>query len=800
MFIQNTKGCKKAGEIYKKILLYETRINDYASKNRWIRMASACFIALIFLPAYYVEISLGLDPSWVYAINCASRWGLKFGTDINYTYGPLGFVICAQNVESNICFSFVFHIVLSILHIFLIYSSLQKFSIRNFLLAVVLSMAAIPIVLGDYYLLHLLMISLSLAWFSERKTLYFYIALFLLVLLMFIKFSGAFAALISVFLFVVFYCIYNKKVELRFIFGIVATPVIFAISYMLYNPSFFGLISYVKSALEISSGYNSAMSVSWMTEKFLLKAIIIGGCYILFAIVTSIKNLQTGLYLFMFGGVLFASFKHGFVRADGHVSLFFMGVMCYLSIVALFYRETLHSESKIRVKVCIVSLFCIMILFCIASRPIQNPVQIIVKNGIISTINWVKYAREGEGEGIHGENKLPQKILNEVKEETITIYPWEIAYAAYNDINVRPMPALQAFSVYTPYLDQKNAEFFLQDETAPRYILFSLETIDYRWPLVECPITWRTIYENYNVRIYDAKYLLLKRAIQPKVGNIMNEVYQEHIQKDSVISLPLSQSVVLLKLDTELTFWGKFCKTFYKIEDVYMRVKYNDGNERTMRVLPEMMCNPVIISNIPMDHNEATIFLNNESRSLLDKKRIQSIQFYGPGWTMYRDDLSLTIMDYEEINSIPLGFAQEIYGDAMKFSDVLSSKNKVDDSWEGHLDSVNGEAALQRAICTKNEILYLDGWCVNITKKNVADELYLRIEDTLYLADTIERPDVSAYFSENAYVNSGYLFHVPMGKLHPGVYNCSLILLYGDEYLEADIGFVLERVDTDEAK
>ena len=53
------------------------------------------------MPIYFAKISSGLDPSWIYAINVAGPMGLKFGEDVFFTYGPLGFLCSCAAVGGN---------------------------------------------------------------------------------------------------------------------------------------------------------------------------------------------------------------------------------------------------------------------------------------------------------------------------------------------------------------------------------------------------------------------------------------------------------------------------------------------------------------------------------------------------------------------------------------------------------------------------------------------------------------------------------------------------------------------------
>ena len=69
--------------------------------NAALRISIVLLILWATLPIYFAKISSGLDPSWIYAINVAGPMGLKFGEDVFFTYGPLGFLCSCAAVGGN---------------------------------------------------------------------------------------------------------------------------------------------------------------------------------------------------------------------------------------------------------------------------------------------------------------------------------------------------------------------------------------------------------------------------------------------------------------------------------------------------------------------------------------------------------------------------------------------------------------------------------------------------------------------------------------------------------------------------
>jgi hypothetical protein len=65
----------------------------------WALALAAGFVVLTWL-AQRLPPSTGLDPGWILGLNLANRAGLEHGTEIMFTYGPLGWVARPQAFDA----------------------------------------------------------------------------------------------------------------------------------------------------------------------------------------------------------------------------------------------------------------------------------------------------------------------------------------------------------------------------------------------------------------------------------------------------------------------------------------------------------------------------------------------------------------------------------------------------------------------------------------------------------------------------------------------------------------------------
>ena len=78
---------------------------------RWAVSALAIgYISIATFPGGYFPVQAGLDLSWVYAINWLAETPHRFGREVNFTYGPLGFLFLPTNFGEHVLWSALFRL------------------------------------------------------------------------------------------------------------------------------------------------------------------------------------------------------------------------------------------------------------------------------------------------------------------------------------------------------------------------------------------------------------------------------------------------------------------------------------------------------------------------------------------------------------------------------------------------------------------------------------------------------------------------------------------------------------------
>ena len=601
----------------------------------------ACTAFLLF-PVYLEHVTPGLDSSWKYGLNRFHDMGILFGKDVVFTYGPLGFLCHVCNIGSNILESIFFWVCILLVNLYLFSCiAFEKKPIKNYSVNLCISLIFVIIgfpVAGDYYILYLVLLALSLDWYSSGRSWHLPIAILLSSLLFFIKFSAALSAFSALFTYMIISALAEKKDFIHCAWLFLLLPVLCIGGYLLYNPSIDNLFLYLRSAWEISSGYSSAMSLAQNNGPMIMALLSI--CmYAAFSLWILMKKKNAGLYMLLFIGPMFCAYKHGFVRADGHIFVFFRAFLLFLSIIAIFKPGIDMKLIQYRQYAC--GFWPVILLLSIVPICHLKPFPSRISKKITArTYNCVHGAVDKVDNPFLSDNQLPPRIVHEVHEAPTTIFPLDISYAAYNDIEYKPMPVFQAYSAYTPFLDGLNASFFRKNSTAPEYVILSLETIDDRIPLMEVPRTYLSLVKNYRLSLRLDNIMLLKRrsnAQRMTADLITRKCYD--IQDR--INIRNGRGELALSIDMKLTQTAKLRKAGFRIPPVHMIIGDRDGRHLEGRIIPENLDTIVMVHTISESVREmASIFDGNSAG-----RELEYIRFAGPGLRYYQKEVEVALYD-----------------------------------------------------------------------------------------------------------------------------------------------------------
>ena len=402
------------------------------------------------------------------------------------------------------------------------------------------------------------------------------------------------------------------------------------------------LVDYLTGCWEISSGYSSAMSIIGNKTELVLaiSVIFLIVCIMIFVAREGYVNLSLS---FLF--VLFLSFKHGFVRQDGHVVVF--AIVAPLVASLLILKISKWRYQKISFYFLIYILFASVLISFPAIDKLDRMVKLmpeplvkaiiglVRENPKQSTLERISYLSEFNNAKFDieklqsitfqkslnnlAESQLSSKIKNLVNVKKVDIIPWEISLVPANQLNWKPRPIFQSYSAYTKSLDNLNFESYVKE---PRdYIFYDFTAIDGRHPFFDEPKTFFHVFCNYgtsadasnfiNTKNLSNLILLEKRNSSLCSSNSLSD--KSSITWNTDYSIKISDGIITrASIKFKYSLIGKIYKTIFRAPPVMMKIDYLDGDHKTYRIIPENSENGVIVSHLPRNASEALSFLQGQ--------------------------------------------------------------------------------------------------------------------------------------------------------------------------------------------
>jgi hypothetical protein len=458
----------------------------------------------------------GLDLSWTAGLDLATSHGLGYGRDIAFTYGPLGFLSVSQLWVANLGeLAFAYLLVLRLAAAAALFAGArQSFSAPVpicFALAVVVS--SIDSGLTEPGLLLIVAVWAIRTRLAGRPALFLASAIGAasgLELLNKISVGTA----VTVMSLLTVLSLPGRRLKL--IAAAAGAGAITFLACWVATSQPLGVIpDYLKSALAISSGYAAAMgydtpAVDWAYTAALL--ILAAGVW------AAVNSTAGGSRRERIGASAvwiafwFFAFKEAFVREEPlHVATFFY------TVLGGWFAFRWRLEQRALALVGLASLVILALAtqgrsLTSAVDPSANVTAAVANlNDITSAHNRAVAVAAGRQEIKTSEGVDPAS-LSLLRGRTVAVFPTEIALAWAYNLDWRPLPVMQSYVAYTPYLDRLDADF-LASPRAPQRILMGPATgIDGRVLGFDEPQTTRAMLCRYRPIHADSAYAILARG------------------------------------------------------------------------------------------------------------------------------------------------------------------------------------------------------------------------------------------------------------------------------------------------
>ncbi len=615
-----------------------------------------CFFVAFFVPFYPTMAKAGLDPSWQQTMAYAFDHRLRAGKEIIFTQGPLS--VFGLNLFDENYYSALLWVRLTVALVIAL--ALAEILRPLPLLPRLLFLAAIYLGFWSYiYMDSRFVTSMDSVWLCvpllavaliERgdSQLIRWLTHGLIVicaLISLVKFSFAVLCLAVV-----------PLVDLQRFFRYGNRMPVFSVAYVGAVWALFVLSgqrtadfdAFLQGSMNLLSGYSEAMQYQrgWReavaVAAFLFLTLV---SLVLFMSVRYGKGTYRpipSIVLCSSAVTLFMFFKAGLTRSD-HIPCAFGGL---LAVSSLHGVEVWRQKGVLRpIKVLTGGVMAIEILLVYSSISLsahKGPAAIVkeqalqIRDNVASFRSWLtgrhidrlKSLADRQKQSINEASQLP-KI-----EGTIDVYPWDQAAVLARGMALKPRPIFQSYSVYTPYLIEKNLQFLRSGQSA-NTLLFDLKTIDGRFPSQDDGASWPELLTRYDLNDLLPQFLeLKKRSVQREYA--IKPLYRIEVRFGEAFSLPRGIPLVWAQIGLEKNLLGRWVNTLYKLPEIKLVVTYAHNREEKFRLIPGITGKGFLLSPVVRDRFDfAALALGQPMESQDDPVVSMRIEWNTPARLFY---------------------------------------------------------------------------------------------------------------------------------------------------------------------
>jgi hypothetical protein len=356
-----------------------------------------------------------------------------------------------------------------------------------------------------------------------------------------------------------------------------------------------GFGMYLRGASEIVSGYTEAMMRGEPTDnadvlQFWGVAMVV--CALVGYVVCKQHRLFGLLPLLAFVFIVFAAFKYGYVRHDGHevaaTNLLLLAALLWLPtawcivwqsnrrlipaiLLPLIFATPLAARSLRRYAN--VELFSVLAQQ-LSVHNLTEPAKIFLEDKQQSLRSYEDYAA-----GLR--TALPDLEIS----GSVDVYPLSQTVALPPGLTCRPRPIFQSYSAYTPKLAEMNAAY-LRSNKAADHILFDVWTIDGRFAAQDDSLSWPELLTRYDIMGMAGQYILMEKSVTPRQYDL-TPIGETLASFDEAIEIPsMKDGPIWVRIDIRRSLWGNVVAMFYQPPRVSLILSNPSGGVYSSRLLP----------------------------------------------------------------------------------------------------------------------------------------------------------------------------------------------------------------------
>jgi len=330
--------------------------------------------------------------------------------------------------------------------------------------------------------------------------------------------------------------------------------------------------------------------------------------------------------------VLFVVWKHGFVRADGHVAIFFWYVLVSHTWT-LFRRDLSCNEAD----------GSALNMPLMLSTPLAGVVIIASLSGInavypasLTAMFWSKYHKINDNLlGVVNTPELFGRLDTELKKNIATMelpktrvlaemqsigyFGMFPAAMLYNGFNYVSNPSTISFASWNDRIMNADAMFFRDDSRAPAYLLFDLKTVDNRLVAQDDSLAQLEILHRYELVGSENGNVILHR-IKGKEPLSRASISEHEYKVGDWVDVPQDLiNPMWVKIGVDENPLTRIVALAYKPSQYFIEISFKNGTKKTYKFVPKMAATGFLINPLIVDNNDILVV-----RSLQEYRRYLS--------------------------------------------------------------------------------------------------------------------------------------------------------------------------------
>lgn len=540
---------------------------------------------ILTFPAYESVFTIGLDSSYIWALNHLFANSYESLKEMIYPLGPLSFLLNFTFEGNNFELFLCFHTLIKIWFILLFMHVVETWNHKRMYVSYLILILILIICKIDFLLIGITLFH-CLLFLENKKLTNIFLAAVIGGIGICIKSSIGISAISIIIMTFIIDLYKNRNYKISCLIAGISIVTMGLIGLLVFRQMDL-LLNYYFNVFRLSLNYSSALSIFPDNNWIVLILFFIS----FFAnLLVKDKNVKR-IFIILFP-VFFAMWKHAMTREDfTHISILLAYLFLYWGIIISL------SKTKTLVLLLLASINISLFYSNMTNTWNYYPFKVEIsginnfKNLILDVNNYKQKSIETSTQNVNT-NVLDSSVLEIIHHSTIDSYPWELSYFAANNLNWKPRKTLQSGS-YARWLDAINANDFNRIQ-GPDFLIFHFNednyggkfgSIDGRYLLNDNPLTVFTVFNDYSLVLKNDQFLLLKKNKrdnfkQTKEGKIQNTTWNRWI------TVPYEQSEILrIKVFSKVSLIGKIKNFIYKTEEYFVDYMFEDSTVLTYRYI-----------------------------------------------------------------------------------------------------------------------------------------------------------------------------------------------------------------------